>query len=136
MPDIVPQLCLFGKNHLKGCRGSCIVAELGYGPDGSNPDGNPGWIWVPAAFNVDAGNNDEFKARLLPEAVAADERALDGGCAQQEDANLGILRAPCVSASPRFAYSGYTSPSCARKASPPKPAARASQASRSVPGTG
>jgi hypothetical protein len=46
-----------------------LVAELGFGPDGSNPDGNDAWTWVAAAFNVDAGNNDEYVAMLLPEAV-------------------------------------------------------------------
>ena len=44
-----------------------LLAQLGFGPDGSNPDGNPDWIWVDASFNVDAGNNDEFVASLLPE---------------------------------------------------------------------
>ena len=46
-----------------------LQAQLGYGPVGSNPAGNAAWTWVDAAFNVDAGNNDEFKASLLPEAV-------------------------------------------------------------------
>ncbi len=46
-----------------------LRAQLGYGPDGSNPDGNTAWTWVDASFNVDAGNNDEFVASLLPESV-------------------------------------------------------------------
>ena len=46
-----------------------LRAQLGFGPDGSNPDGNDAWTWVEAAFNVDAGNNDEFVASMLPEAV-------------------------------------------------------------------
>ncbi|MCK4316106.1 MAG: alpha-amylase, partial [Anaerolineae bacterium] len=46
-----------------------LIAQVGYGPDGSNPDSNPDWIWVDAEFNVDVGNNDEFKGQLLPEAV-------------------------------------------------------------------
>jgi len=50
-----------------------LLAQLGYGPAGSNPAGDPAgnarWTWVDAAFNVDAGNNDEFRASLLPEAV-------------------------------------------------------------------
>ena len=45
-----------------------LVAQLGFGPDGSNPDGNPAWAWVDASFNVDTGNNDEFVASLQPEA--------------------------------------------------------------------
>jgi glycosidase len=46
-----------------------LRAQLGFGPEGSNPDGNPDWVWVEASFNVDAGNNDEFKASMLPDAV-------------------------------------------------------------------
>ena len=38
------------------------MAQLGFGPDGSDPAGNAAWTWVEAAFNVDAGNNDEFMA--------------------------------------------------------------------------
>jgi glycosidase len=48
-----------------------LIAQVGYGPDGSDPADNPDWIWVDADFNVDAGNNDEFKGQLLPEAVGA-----------------------------------------------------------------
>ena len=46
-----------------------LRGQLGFGPDGSNPAANPDWTWVEASFNVDAGNNDEFMARLLPDAV-------------------------------------------------------------------
>ena len=46
-----------------------LRAQLGFGPDGSDPASAAGWDWVNAAFNVDAGNNDEFVASLLPEAV-------------------------------------------------------------------
>ncbi len=48
-----------------------LVAQLGFGPEGSNPAGNPDWVWTNAQFNVDAGNNDEFVASMLPEAVGA-----------------------------------------------------------------
>ena len=44
-----------------------LRAQLGFGPDGSTPDDT--WTWVDAAFNTDAGNNDEFVASMLPEAV-------------------------------------------------------------------
>ncbi len=44
-----------------------LVAQLGFGPDGSDPSGNTGWTWVDASFNTDAGNNDEFVASLLPD---------------------------------------------------------------------
>jgi hypothetical protein len=48
-----------------------LRAQLGFGPAGSNPDGNLDWNWVEGSFNVDAGNNDEFFANLLPEAVGS-----------------------------------------------------------------
>ncbi len=46
-----------------------LAAELGFGPHGSDPANDPGWIWMGASFNLDAGNNDEFVASLLPEQV-------------------------------------------------------------------
>ncbi|MGE5155899.1 MAG: alpha-amylase family glycosyl hydrolase, partial [Betaproteobacteria bacterium] len=46
-----------------------LLAQLGFGPAGSNPDGNADWTWVDASFNVDAGDNDEFKASMQPETV-------------------------------------------------------------------
>jgi hypothetical protein len=45
------------------------LAQLGFGPVGSDPATTSAWIWVDAAFNVDAGNNDEFMASLLPEST-------------------------------------------------------------------
>ena len=44
-----------------------LRAQLGFGPDGSNPSGNDAWTWVEASFNGDQGNNDEYVASLLPE---------------------------------------------------------------------
>ncbi|HET9590127.1 MAG TPA: alpha-amylase family glycosyl hydrolase [Anaerolineales bacterium] len=46
-----------------------LIAQAGYGPEGSNPDGNLAWTWEAASFNVDAGNNDEFKASFLPQSA-------------------------------------------------------------------
>jgi hypothetical protein len=40
-----------------------LRAELGYGPQGSDPSGID-WKWTEAEFNTDAANNDEFKATL------------------------------------------------------------------------
>jgi hypothetical protein len=48
-----------------------LRAQLGFGPSGSDPDGGLAWTWVEAAFNVDAGNNDEFTASMLPETIGA-----------------------------------------------------------------
>ncbi len=41
-----------------------VEAELGLGSIGSDPAGG-GWTWVPAAYNVDVGNNDEYQADLI-----------------------------------------------------------------------
>ena len=48
-----------------------LRAQLGFGPMGSNPAGNAAWSWIDATFNVDAGNNDEFAASMLPTAVGS-----------------------------------------------------------------
>ncbi|GIV72088.1 MULTISPECIES: alpha-amylase family glycosyl hydrolase [Caldilinea] len=48
-----------------------LQAQLGFGPSGSNPASDVGWSWVDAVFNVDVGNNDEFMASLLPDAVGS-----------------------------------------------------------------
>ncbi len=47
-------------------QGAEIVAQLGYGPLGTNPATDPGWQWVDAAYNtdVDQGSNDEYQARI------------------------------------------------------------------------
>jgi glycosidase len=42
-----------------------LQAQLGYGAPGSDP--SAGWTWVDAAFNVDAGSNDEFVATINPQ---------------------------------------------------------------------
>jgi hypothetical protein len=48
-----------------------LRAQLGFGPSDSDPDGNASWVWTDAAFNVDAGSNDEFMASMLPESVGS-----------------------------------------------------------------
>ncbi|HEY3313173.1 MAG TPA: alpha-amylase family glycosyl hydrolase [Anaerolineales bacterium] len=66
--DVYGQVWIDGVTNQPGATPG-LSAQLGFGPVGSNPAGNPDWIWVPATFNVDAGNNDEFKASLLPDAL-------------------------------------------------------------------
>jgi glycosidase len=66
--DVYGQVWIDGVTNLPGPTAS-LRAELGFGPDGSNPSGNAAWEWVDARFNVDVGNNDEFVASLLPDAV-------------------------------------------------------------------
>jgi glycosidase/fibronectin type 3 domain-containing protein len=66
--NVYGQVWIDGVTNQPGATPS-LIAQLGFGPDGSDPDGNAAWQWVDAAFNVDAGNNDEFVATLQPETV-------------------------------------------------------------------
>lgn len=63
-PDIYGQVWIDGATNAPGATPT-LQAQLGYGPVGSDP---ATWTtWSEAAFNADVGNNDEFKASLLPE---------------------------------------------------------------------
>jgi len=66
--NVYGQVWIDGVTNLPGATPS-LRAQLGYGPTGSNPAGNAAWRWVDATFNTNVGNNDEFVASLLPEAV-------------------------------------------------------------------
>lgn len=49
-----------------------VLAELGYGPSGSDPRFSASmcaWTWIPAAFNTQIANNDEYFASFLAPAV-------------------------------------------------------------------
>ena len=46
-----------------------LRAQLGFGPDGSDPASDSAWEWVEATFNTQSGSNDEFSASLQPETV-------------------------------------------------------------------
>ncbi len=65
--NVYGQVWIDGVTSLPGATEG-LIAQLGFGPRGSNPAGNPDWVWVAASFNVDVGNNDEFVASMLPEA--------------------------------------------------------------------
>ncbi len=41
-----------------------ISAELGYGPDNSDPRLDPSWTWIPASFNGQRENNAEFQGTV------------------------------------------------------------------------
>jgi hypothetical protein len=65
--DVYGQVWIDGVTSDPGATPS-LRAQLGFGPDGSDPAADAaGWEWVEAAFNTDAGNNDEFVASLLPD---------------------------------------------------------------------
>jgi glycosidase len=66
--SVYGQVWIDGVTNLPGATPG-LLAQLGYGPDGSDPGSSAGWSWVDATFNVDAGNNDEFRTTLLPESV-------------------------------------------------------------------
>jgi hypothetical protein len=66
--DVFGQVWIDGVTSLPGPTPG-LMAQAGFGPEGTNPDGAPGWVWSDAFFNVDAGNNDEFLAYFLPTEV-------------------------------------------------------------------
>ena len=66
--NIYGQVWIDGQTNQPGATEG-LIARVGYGPAGSDPDGHAGWVWVNAVFNTDVGNNDEFRGQLLPEAV-------------------------------------------------------------------
>lgn len=43
-----------------------VIAELGYGPLGTDPRSNNSWVWRPATYNVQVGNDDEYQGTLTP----------------------------------------------------------------------
>jgi len=46
-----------------------LLAQVGYGPNNSDPRGNANWTWYDAVFNAQVGDNDELAGTLLPEDV-------------------------------------------------------------------
>ncbi len=64
---------IYGQIYINGVtdsagQGPGILAQVGYGADGSAPTGT-GWAWWNALYNADDGNNDEYRGTLLPEAL-------------------------------------------------------------------
>jgi hypothetical protein len=60
-----------------------VAAELGVGPANVNPTTQSGYTYVPAAFNVQVGNDDEFVSTFTAPATPGDYRyvyrfSLDG----------------------------------------------------------
>jgi hypothetical protein len=67
--DIYGQIWIGGVTDQPG-QAPAIRAQVGYGPDGSQP-GDPGWSWVEMTYNGDAGNNDEYRGNLLPDQLGS-----------------------------------------------------------------
>ena len=40
--------------------GPGLLAQFGYGPDGTDPRADATWVWIDGHFNVDAADDDEF----------------------------------------------------------------------------
>ena len=83
--NIYGQVWISGVTILPGATPG-LLAQAGYGPAGTNPDGHADWIWVAAAFNGQAGmggENDEFVTAFMPEATGVFDYAYrystDGG---------------------------------------------------------
>jgi len=66
--NIYGQVYIEGVTELPGATTS-LLAQVGYGPNNSDPRGNPAWRWSDARYTADSGNNDEFFGSLLPETV-------------------------------------------------------------------
>lgn len=67
-PDIYGQVWIDGVTGQPGPTAG-LIAQLGYGQAPQDlGQAERGWSWIAASFNVDAGNNDEFRASFLPEA--------------------------------------------------------------------
>jgi hypothetical protein len=53
-----------GLTEAAGPAGS-VLADVGYGPLGSDPRTNNSWVWTAAVFNVQIGNDDEYQQQIL-----------------------------------------------------------------------
>ncbi len=67
-PDVYGQVYIADETQKPGATPT-LIAQLGFGPRNSNPATASGWKWKAATFNANAGNNDEFKANLLPDTI-------------------------------------------------------------------
>ena len=64
-----------------------VVAQLGYGVENANPTAQLDWVFFPASFNVQIGNDDEYMATILAPAIGSEpvlydytfRFSLDGG---------------------------------------------------------
>lgn len=66
--NIYGQVWIDGVTEIPGATPG-LLAQVGYGPNESDPRGNVEWTWYDATFSGQAGNNDEFVGTLLPEVV-------------------------------------------------------------------
>jgi hypothetical protein len=58
-PDIYGRIYEAGVTEASG-PGPGIIAEVGYGPAGTDPRTSTAWAWQTAGFNMIPGNDDEY----------------------------------------------------------------------------
>ncbi len=63
LPAVFGEVFEAGMTEVPGA--TTIIAQLGYGPAGSDPRTATGWTWLTAAYNTQNGNNDEYLANLI-----------------------------------------------------------------------
>jgi len=69
LPPIHGRVFIDGVTTLPGAT-TDLVAEAGYGPDGSDPAVSPGvWQWFPASFSADVEDADDYSAVLPVTAI-------------------------------------------------------------------
>ncbi len=82
MPTLYGRIFKLGVTETAGASAS-VIAELGYGPRSTNPETESGWTFQSATYNVQVGNDDEYKFNGNAPAVAdysyAFRFSLDGG---------------------------------------------------------
>ena len=64
-PPVFGRVFLDGITDFAG-QGLGLVAELGFGPVGTDPALDPSWQWNAAGFNLDVGLLDEYSAVITP----------------------------------------------------------------------
>ncbi|HQY89005.1 MAG TPA: hypothetical protein PK402_10115 [Tepidisphaeraceae bacterium] len=64
---LTPSPVVFGRIYEDGVTSpggpsAFVSAEVGYGPNNSDPRTDPNWLWFPASFNIQVGNDDEYQS--------------------------------------------------------------------------
>ncbi|HRI65547.1 MAG TPA: lamin tail domain-containing protein [Polyangium sp.] len=72
-PDLFGRVYEVGFTEAMGANGA-IIAEVGYGPANVNPENQSGFQFFPATYNVQSGNDDEYKAAFMAPATAGSYR--------------------------------------------------------------
>ncbi|MBI4955499.1 MAG: DUF4215 domain-containing protein, partial [Myxococcales bacterium] len=60
LPTVTGQIYEAGVTEAGGAS-ALVTAELGYGPRDTNPESQAGWTFLPTIYDVQAGNNDQYK---------------------------------------------------------------------------